>query len=193
MTRKRNLNPNSYYHVTMRGNNRQPIFGTHQDIYELIRAFHHTHSKYPFEILAYCIMTNHYHILIKSDKDSLSKVMASINKRYSNSYAKRYNHVGRIYQQRYFAKEVDSPLGLLTVSKYIHRNPIETKQPMVERLEWYPYSSYPLYFEENKAAPPFLNRDILKNLLPTQYDKSNAGYCSYCLTVPCVKNNSTVF
>ncbi len=165
----------------MRGNNRQPIFGSHRDKLEMMRIFHYVYDKSPFEILAYCFMTNHYHLLIKSQRDPLSKIMALINRRYSSSYSKRYNHVGRIYQRRYFAKKVDSPIGLLTVSNYIHRNPIETKQLMVERLEWYPYSSYPFYFEENKPAPPFLNRDVLKKHLPATFEKSNAGYCSYCL------------
>ena len=91
-------------------------------------------------------------------------------------------NVGRIYQKRYYAKEVDSRLGLLTVSSYIHRNPIETHVPMVERLEDYPYSSYPLYWNESLPAPSFLNRDLLKELLPPPFEKTNMGYCFYCLT-----------
>ncbi|MFJ5768900.1 transposase [Psychrobacillus sp. NPDC093180] len=118
-------------------------------------------------------MTNHYHILIKPMKDPLSKIMGLINKRYSDSYAKRYNHIGRIYQKRYFAKEVDMRLGLLAVSSYIHRNPIDTKQPMVEQLEWYPYSSYPYYFDETKPPPLFLDTEILKELLLPTMEKTN--------------------
>lgn len=165
----------------MRGNNRQPIFGTKEDMFELLRAFQHVYNYYPFTILAYCFMTNHYHILIKSSRDPLGKIMGLINKRYSDSYAKRYNHIGRIYQKRYFAKEVDSRLGLLAVSSYIHRNPIDTKKPMVDQLEWYPYSSYPFYFDETKIPPLFLNRDFLKELLPPPFEKTNPAYCQYCI------------
>ena len=181
MTRKRQFNPHSYYHVIMRGNNRQPIFSTQEDMFELLRAFQHVHNNYPFTILAYCFMTNHYHILIKPTKDPLSKIMSLINKRYSDYYAKRYHHIGRIYQKRYFAKEVDSRTGLLAVSSYIHRNPIDTKKPMVDQLEWYPYSSYPFYFNETKIPPPFLEREILKELLPPPMEKTNLAYCQYCI------------
>ena len=93
----------------MRGNNRQPIFGTPEDMNELKRAFFYTHERYPFTILAWCFMTNHYHILIKPKEDSLSKIMAMVNRRYCHSYSKRYNHVGRIYQRRFFAKEIGRP------------------------------------------------------------------------------------
>lgn len=184
MTRKRNLNPDSYYHVIMRGNNRQPIFGTHRDMLELMRIFQHAHDRYPFHLLAYCFMTNHYHLLMKTESVPLGKIMGHINRRYTASYSKRYNHVGRIYQRRYFSKEVKSYPGLLAVSKYIHRNPINTKQPLVNRLEWYPYSSYPFYFDESKKAPRFLKVDILKEYLSHPLEKTNAEYCSFCNMVP---------
>ncbi|EIM05722.1 hypothetical protein A1A1_14844 [Planococcus antarcticus DSM 14505] len=182
MTRKREFNPHSYYHVIMRGNNRQPIFKTKEDMFELKRTLLHVHADYPFTMLAYCVMTNHYHLLLKPVRDPLDKIMQRINKRYSISYSKRYGHVGQIYQKRYFAKEVDSRLGLLTVSSYIHRNPIETKVSMVEKLELYPYSSFPLYADDGKDAPPFLNRQLLKELLPEPFAKTNTAYCVYCLS-----------
>lgn len=165
----------------MRGNNRESIFNTKEDMLELMRAFHHVYNNYPFRILAYCFMTNHYHILIKTEETSLSKIMALINKRYSTSYSKRYNHIGRIYQNRFFAKEIRSRKGLLDVSSYIHRNPIETKIPIVDHLELYPYSSFLYYWDENKNPPPFLKRDLLNKLLPVPYEQTNIDYCQYCL------------
>lgn len=182
MTPRREFNPNSYYHVIMRGNNRQPIFKTKEDMFELKRTLLHVHADYPFTVLAYCFMNNHYHLLLKPLRDPLDKIMQRINKRYSISYSKRYGHVGQIYQKRYFAKEVDSRLGLLTVSSYIHRNPIETKRPMVERLEQYPYSSFPLYWDDALPAPPFLDRKFLQELLPEPFDRTNTAYCTYCLS-----------
>ncbi|MBT2581184.1 transposase [Planococcus sp. ISL-109] len=181
MTRRREFNPDSYYHVIMRGNNRQPIFRTKEDMHELKRAFLYVHQRYPFTILAWCFMTNHYHILIKPKQDSLSKIMSLVNRRYSHYYGKRYRHIGRIYQKRFFAKEVASPHGLLVVSSYIHRNPIQTTQPMVKRLSHYPYSSFPFYWNEDLPAPPFLDRYFLSTLLPAPLEQNNAAYCQYCL------------
>jgi len=91
-----------FYHVVMRGNNRQNIYETREDHMHLMRAFEYTYTKYPFTILAYCIMTNHYHLLISSEVE-LSKIMAYINRRYSDYYSKRYNHVGRLYEKRYYS------------------------------------------------------------------------------------------
>lgn len=136
----------------MRGNNRQPIFGTHRDMLELMRIFQHAHDRYPFHLLAYCFMTNHYHLLMKTESVPLGKIMGHINRRYTASYSKRYNHVGRIYQRRYFSKEVKSYPGLLAVSKYIHRNPINTKEPLVNRLECIHIA--PIHFISMKVKKP---------------------------------------
>ncbi|PID02480.1 hypothetical protein CSV67_09265 [Sporosarcina sp. P2] len=94
--RKRNWQPNAYYHVVMRGNNRQNIFSTEEDTYHLTRCISYSHEKYTFSLIAFCIMTNHYHLLIRSE-DEMSKIMREVNRRYSDYYSKRYRHVGRIY------------------------------------------------------------------------------------------------
>ncbi|MBO1912983.1 transposase, partial [Microvirga sp. 3-52] len=79
----------------MRGNNRQNIFQTEEDITELMRIFEYGAAKDGYTMLAYCVMSNHYHLLIRSEYVDLAKVMARINRRYSDYYAKRYAHVGR--------------------------------------------------------------------------------------------------
>ena len=93
--RKRNWHPNAYFHVVMRGNNRQNIFQTKEDVMQLMRSFEFAAEKDHFTMLAFCIMTNHYHLLIRSEYVDLAKVMARINRKYSDYYAKRYSHVGR--------------------------------------------------------------------------------------------------
>ncbi|KIL45570.1 hypothetical protein KP77_28620 [Jeotgalibacillus alimentarius] len=67
------------------------------------------------------------------------------------------------------------------VSIYIHRNPIETLIPMVQELVNYPYRSYPLYADDTASAPPYLDRSLLKELLPHGFQKTNAEYARYCL------------
>ncbi|WP_431312514.1 transposase [Sporosarcina jeotgali] len=118
----------------MRGNNRANIYNDPQDKYHLMRCIEDAYTRCPFTIMAFCIMSNHFHILMKSEED-LSKIMKLINRRYSDYCSKRYRHVGRIYQRRYYSKLVDNPAALLFVSRYIHRNPIETRIPMVNDLK----------------------------------------------------------
>ena len=104
---------------------------------------------------------NHYHLLIKSPDVPLDKIMARINRRYSDYYSKKYLHVGRIYEKRYYSKEADGPFAVLAVSSYIHRNPIDTRKPMVEHLIDYPYSSFPMYGSEDLAPKSWIDLDLL--------------------------------
>lgn len=178
--RKRNWRPNAYYHVVMRGNNRQNIFSCEEDMYHLMRCISHAAERYRFVLVAFCIMTNHFHLLIRSE-DDLSHIMRQINRRYSDYYSKRYRHVGRIYQSRYFSKEVDTPQALLAVSRYIHRNPIETKIPMVEQLAEYPFSSFPYYDSDALTLPNFMDVNSLPHYLPPPFTKTPMDYVAYCL------------
>lgn len=178
--RKRNWRPGAYYHVIMRGNNRANVYNDDQDKYHLMRCLADAHERFRFRILAYCVMSNHYHILITSD-DELSKIMGLINRRYSDYYSKRYRHVGRIYQRRYYAKAVNTPASLLIVSRYIHRNPIETRIPMVKELTDYQHSSFNFYASPDQPMPDYLDTERLLDCLPTSYDRNANGYCLYCL------------
>lgn len=177
--RKRNWQPNAYYHVVMRGNNRQNIFVADEDMYHLMRCIAHAAEIYRFAIPAFCIMTNHFHLLIRSE-DDLSKIMQQINRRYSDYYAKRYHHVGRIYQRRYFAKAVDTPQALLAVSRYNHRNPIETIVPMVSQLADYPFSSFSFYKTRPEQLPSYVDTSSLLRCLPASFEKTQAAYAAYC-------------
>ncbi len=78
--------------------------------------------------------------------------MAIVNRRYTDYFKKKYRYSGFLYDSRYFAKMVTSPAALLAVSRYIHRNPIETKVPIVERLERYRHSSYPFYYTDTESS-----------------------------------------
>jgi len=179
--RNRNWHPNGFYHVIMRGNNRQNIFNGEGDVKEYFRILNYVYFKYPFELYAYCIMTNHVHFLLKSPIVPLGKLMTPINRRYSDYYRKKHNYTGQIYENRYYSKEVIDPNSLLNVSAYIHRNPIETKTPMVEVMEHYPYSSYHNYFYNTQSPHPFINLELLPSFLPIGSDKTKKAYAAYCV------------
>ncbi|MFS0576672.1 transposase [Sporosarcina sp. 179-K 3D1 HS] len=181
MARKRRAwHPKGYYHIIVRGNNRQNIFRNHEDVNEYFRVMDFVNGKFPFELYAYCIMTNHAHLLLRSPIVPLGKLMAPLNRRYSDYCRKRHGYVGQIYQNRYFSKEVIDATGLLQVSSYIHRNPIETKQPMVRSMELYPHSSYKYYFHERQSPYPYLIINLLPSLLPPGWERTPQGYAKYC-------------
>jgi len=178
--KKRLWSPHHYNHVVMRGNNRQTIFYNVADYDAFFRVLQYAHQKHTFSIVAYCIMSNHYHLLIRSPEVPLGKLMAVINWRYSNYFKKKYQYCGHLYESRYFADLVPSQLDMLSVSRYIHRNPISTAPPIVENMEDYPYSSYYHYKHNTPAAYPFLNTSILKNCLLQTSQFHSPSYCQYC-------------
>lgn len=183
MTRPRHLiHPDRYYHCVVRGNNKQNIFTSTTDMVALLDAFQYAYEKSEFRVLAFCFMTNHYHIVIQTPHKDLSFVMATINRKYSDYYRKRYKYVGRIYQKPFWSKEIDSNYGLLEVSAYIHRNPIQTSVPIVNDLAMYPFSSYPYYQKKHEMKLEFLDLSILPSHMRVPYKKSTDDYCKFVLS-----------
>jgi len=98
-------------------------------------------------------MGTHYHLLVKTAKGNLSRAMRHINGVYTQKYNQLKKTEGALFRGRYKAILIEAPSYLLQVSRYIHRNPVELKQPLVHQLIEYPWSSYPGYL--NKSARPF--------------------------------------
>ncbi|WP_391120217.1 transposase [Psychrobacillus sp. L3] len=172
--------PEIYYHVTMRGNNRQNIFLNDGDFALFFRALYKTNLKYPFTIIAYCVMNNHYHLLIRSPEVPLSNIMAIVNKRYSEYFKRKYNYYGQLYETRYFASMVSDPISLLNVSSYIHQNPLNTKGFITDKMENYTYSSYKYYVSEIESPYPYLNTKLLPSFIETYPEIKDSDYRSYC-------------
>lgn len=191
--KKRIWSPYHFNHVVMRGNNRQNIFNTPQDIHEFFRIIYYTYHKYPFTLVAYCIMSNHYHLLIRSPEVPLGKIMAIINRRYSDYYKKRYNYTGQLYERRYYADMITSIHGVLAVSRYIHRNPISTSIPIVQKMEYYPYNSF-LYYKKNIPSPyPFLDTTILPTYYAHVKQYIAKSYIEFCeIEIETLTNQSNI-
>lgn len=166
MPRKHRLwSPHHYFHIVMRGNNRQTIFLHHTDYQAFLRILEYTYQKYQFSIIAFCIMPNHYHLLLRSPYAPHSKIMAMINRRYSDYFKKKYDYTGHLYEKRFFSDIVPSALDIIAVSRYIHRNPINTTIPLVEALALYPYSSFYYYYHNIPAPFSFLHQESLLSYL----------------------------
>jgi putative transposase len=127
---RRLLHPNSYYHVFNRGNHKKRIFHSTQD-YE---KFTHLLQKYfliykDVILLAYCLMPNHYHILIKtgSDPTELPKLMQRFMTAYVLFFNKKYRQVGRLFQSRYSSRYLPFPKDIYRIYEYIKNNPLEAK------------------------------------------------------------------
>ncbi len=142
----------AYYHVMNRGRQRQRIF--HDDRYyqAFLAGLEEAHQRFGLEVNAYCLLGNHYHLLVKTTHGNLSRCMQHINGLYTQRHNRLKRTDGPLFRGRYKAILIESDAYLAQLTRYIHRNPIDMKQPLVKRLETYPWSSYPAYV--NKAPSP---------------------------------------
>ena len=147
---------NASYHVMNRGAGRQKIFKDRIDREIFLQTLGEACHQFCIEVQAYCLMDNHYHLLIKTPQANLSRVMRHINGVYTQRYNRSNKTEGALFRGRYKAILVDSDSYLLHLSKYIHLNPLTAR--MVECLEHYEWSSYLAYIDKTKS-PPWLMRD----------------------------------
>jgi len=134
--------PGAVYHITSRGNDRQPIYETKVDRYQFLTILEQACKRHQWGVYAYCLMDNHYHLLLETREASLSKGMRHVNGVYTQWYnntrkEKRYGH---LFQGRFKAILVERGSYLLELSRYIVLNPVRAK--MVNDPYDYPWSSY---------------------------------------------------
>ncbi len=151
---------NACYHVMNRGRGRQDVFHGTTYYEAFLKCLAAAHTRFGLEILAYCLMSNHYHLLLKTPRGNLSRIMRHVDGVYTQRHNRLKQTDGSLFRGRYKALIVDADSYLLQVSRYIHRNPIETRIPIVPALEDYLWSSYRAYL--NKDHPiEGLNRDLV--------------------------------
>jgi len=148
----------AYYHVMNRGRGRQCVFPDEDYNEYYLNGLAEANKRFGIEIHAYCLMGNHYHLLIKTPRGNLGRAMRHIDGVYTQRHNRLKGTDGALFRGRYKAIVVDASHYLLQVSRYIHRNPIELKKPLVTRLDDYPWSSFLAYINKRKA-PHWLNRD----------------------------------
>lgn len=152
----------AYYHVMNRGRGRKPIFHGDEYYNAFLRTLEEAHLRFKIQILCYCLMGNHYHLLVKTPEANLGRVMRHINGLYTQRYNRLRKTDGSLFRGRYKAILVEEDSYQLQLSRYIHRNPIEAK--LVKRLEDYPWSSYPSYVNKS-PTPAWLYREEIYSQL----------------------------
>ena len=150
--------PGAFYHITSRGNEQRVIFKSQRDRKKFLSYLESATQRYDARIHAYCLMDNHYHLLIETPSGNLPQIMRHINGAYTTYFNVKRKRSGHLLQGRYKAILVDMDIYAKELSRYIHLNPIRTK--MVEMLENYEWSSY-LEYIGRKKPQPWLARDFI--------------------------------
>jgi REP element-mobilizing transposase RayT len=129
-----------YYHLYNRGSNYRPIFFERENYLYFLRHMRQYLPSTAIEVVAYCLMPNHYHLLVHLQTDNLSNLLQPMLVSYSKSINRRYARVGPLYQGPFKAVHVDRDEYLLHLSRYIHLNPAAAG--LVPHAQDWEFSSY---------------------------------------------------
>lgn len=128
------------YHVTARGNAQADIYADDSDRQQFLSLLQNTVERYDWYCHAYCLMDNHYHLLIETHAPTLSKGMKFLNGTYTQYYNRQHQRVGHVFQGRFKAILVQKDTYLLELARYIALNPVRAR--MVRSAKDWPWSSY---------------------------------------------------
>lgn len=150
----------AFYHVYNRGVEKRAIFQDDEDFRVYLNLFKRYLNKKPvkdpsgreyewlherIELLAYCLMSSHYHLLVYTHDDmAMVRLLRGVNTSYTIYFNKKYRRIGPLFQDRYKASYLGEDKYLVHISRYIHLNPIQWRS--------WPYSSLPYYLKQRKAA-----------------------------------------
>jgi REP element-mobilizing transposase RayT len=143
--------PNAMYHITSRGNRRNDIYRDNEDyqVYMTILKEGIEFLDNQYEVISYCLMTNHVHLQVQTKNKHIKYLMMRVNGFYSKYFNNnKYQYVGHLFQGRYGSELVVEDSYVLETSRYIHLNPVRAK--MVEKPDSYKWSSYSMYIGKEK-------------------------------------------
>ncbi len=167
--------PNSFYHIYNRGINQNQIFFQQRN-YEFFLGKILSDIKPSCEIIAYCLMPNHFHLLIYLDVKSIgineiqnqqvvTRKLGTLQSSYTQAINKQENRTGSLFQQKFKAKNIETVNYVNTCFHYIHQNPL--KANLVTKLEDWEYSSFKSYLNNNDR---FCNLSLARELLGIESD-----------------------
>ena len=136
------LYPGAVYHVTARGNERRNIFEDAGDYRQFLLQLELACSRYDWLCHGYCLMGNHYHLLVETPRANLPIGMRHLNGCHGQWFNRRWQRVGHLFQGRYKAHVVEKQPYLLELIRYLALNPTRTTPPLAANPESYPWSSY---------------------------------------------------
>lgn len=164
----RSYSNSKIYHIILKGIDNQDIFYEDQDRKVFLEKLLLTKKEYDNKIYAYCLMDNHVHLVMKIEKEFLSKAIQSLMIRYVHYFNKKYKRIGTLVQSRFKSKNVENQRYFLEVCRYVHRNPENVGMAKTEEYEW---SSYKEYLGKSKI--------IDKNVLLHYLDNSINEFIKY--------------
>jgi len=138
--------PNAWYHILNRGRRKELIFIDKKDYYRFIDLLKDTSEQWNLRIAAYCLMPNHYHLLVQTPDANISRCMRHIDGVYTQRFNRHHKCDGPLFRGRYKSILVDADSYLLQLVRYIHYNPL--KAGLTDRIDRYLWSSHRGYLSK---------------------------------------------
>ena len=164
------------YHVTSRGDRREAIYEDDGDRKGFLDLLGDVCGECNWTCHAYCLMTNHYHLLVETPDANLARGMRQLNGIYTQRFNGRHRRVGHVFQGRYKAILVDGNAYLLELARYIVLNPV--RAGMVRAAQEWPWSSYRAMVD-GMACPGWLHRDWLLAAFARRKGQAIAAYTRF--------------
>ncbi len=168
--------PGAWYHVMNRGRRREDIFLTRHDYETFIKVLQDTSDEWNLKISAYCLMSNHYHLLVHTPDGNISRCMRHLNGVYTQRFNRRHIIDGQLFRGRYKAVLIDADNYLLEVFRYIHRNPL--RAGISEKLSDFDWSSHHGYISKAKKWE-WLHKDVLLSMFSKKKRKRSSAYIDF--------------
>ncbi|KSU60389.1 transposase [[Bacillus] enclensis] len=165
------------YHVIVRGANRQEIFHDEEDRLKFLDILQKYKTKSGMAFYAWCLMGNHVHLLVKEGSESISIVMKRIGVSYANYYNWKYKTTGHLFQDRFKSENVETVGYLLTVTRYIHQNPV--KAGIVEKPHHWQWSSCRGYYGQSVYSLDLLDPHYLLRMFSHDISIAQARFRNF--------------
>ncbi len=179
--------PGAFYHVTSRGNEQKNIFKSKRDREKFLEYLGSATQRYDAAVHVFCLMDNHYHLLLETPSGNLPQIMRHINGAYTTYFNVKRTRSGHLFQGRYKAILVEIDEYAKELSRYIHLNPVRAK--MVKSPEEYEWSSYLCYIGIKKP-PQWLYRDFILGYFGNKISVAQKEYRHFVNALVNVKYDS---
>ena len=167
------LDPDEIYHVTSRGNNRGLITFDRTDYACLQEQLAAAATKHRFEVFAWCLMPNHYHVVLRAPAGAISSGLQEINGNYARRTNRRHGRVGHLFQNRFYCGQITSDAHLISAILYVVRNPVTAG--LCEHAGLWPDSSYRATVGLERA-PRWLVVDQVLSLFGSSRESARAEF-----------------
>ena len=165
------------YHVMLRGNGKQIIFEDDSDRRTFLQLLEEKAAAGDVKVIAWCLMSNHVHLLLDDPEHALSHFMHALATAYARRFNEKTGHVGAVFQGRFASVPIASDAQLLQAVRYIHENPVKAGTGSIDA---YPWSSYREYLGEARVADTAMVLDMVGGREGFLRFCSDGRFGSYC-------------